>query len=179
MFISDIHGSLSCLSEALLRYEAEKPDKMVLLGDILYHGPRNPIPEGYDPKGVISRLNALKESIIAVRGNCDAEVDQMVLDFPMMSDYQQVLLENRSFYLSHGHLYDNELPKGLGNNTVYVQGHTHIPMIERKQTAIHMNPGSVTLPKNGEPRTYGVYENDTLTIKTMDGEIYLKTELSK
>lgn len=173
MFISDIHGSETCLDAALERYEAEKPNMLVISGDILYHGPRNPIPEGYNPKGVIEKLNPLKDKILAVRGNCDSEVDQMVLEFPVMADFQQMYVDGRSIYVSHGHLYNNEMPGNLKEETIYVQGHTHIPMIQTEGSKTHFNPGSITLPKNNEPKTYGVYEAGNLFVKTMDGKIHL------
>jgi len=177
MFISDIHGSESCLDLVLKQYEEEKPDRLIILGDILYHGPRNPLPLGYNPKGVIPKLNGLKGNIIAVRGNCDAEVDQMVLNFPILSDYEQIHLEDRSFFLSHGHLFNNELPENLPKRTVYIQGHTHIPMIKNVNGSWHLNPGSITLPKEGHPKTYAIFEDGQFFIKEVDGSVYMKEVL--
>lgn len=173
MFISDIHGSETCLAKALESYNEEKPDRLVILGDLLYHGPRNPLPNGYNPKGVIELLNPLKEKIIAVRGNCDSEVDQMVMEFPMMGDYHIVYSENHEFFLTHGHLYNNQPSDLCPKGSVFAQGHTHVPMIEQKGDVLHFNPGSITLPKENHPQTYGIYNQNTLSIKTMDGLNYL------
>lgn len=177
MFISDIHGSVPALKTALDRCKLEEPDYLVISGDILYHGPRNPLPDGYDPKGVIELLNPLKEMIVAVRGNCDSEVDQMVLDFPIMADYQELLVDDLRFFISHGHLFDNDLPDLVSRDGIYVQGHTHIPMLKKIQTKTHFNPGSITLPKNNEPKTYGLYEDHRICIKQMDGSVYLELDL--
>ncbi len=177
MFISDIHGSVTSLDQALDRFKEEKADYLVISGDILYHGPRNPLPDGYEPEAVIQLLNPLKNKIIAVRGNCDSEVDQMVLDFPIMADFQQFFIDGHRFFISHGHLFNNELPDILEEENVYVQGHTHIPMLKKVQTKTHFNPGSITLPKNNEPKTYGLYDDHLLYIKKMDGSIYLKANL--
>jgi putative phosphoesterase len=176
MFISDIHGSSTCLEKALECYEVEKADKLIVLGDILYHGPRNPLPDGYEPKLVIEQLNPLKDQILAVRGNCDSEVDQMVLDFPMRGDYREIMLDSYNFFISHGHLYDNSLPTMLTKGAIYIQGHTHIPMLVNKEGIWHINPGSITLPKEGHPKTYAIYEEKCFTIKTMDGNTYMSVE---
>jgi len=178
MFISDIHGSSQCLEVVLKRYNEEKADKLVILGDVLYHGPRNPIPEGYQPQEVIELLNPLKDQILAVRGNCDSEVDQMVLAFSLMGDFRQVYLDHHDFYLSHGHLYHNELPSTLAKGTIYVQGHSHIPMIKNNGLNWHFNPGSITLPKEGHPPTYGIYEDNALSVKTMDGQVYIREKIN-
>jgi len=177
MFIADIHGSAKYLEKALSRFREEKPERLVILGDILYHGPRNPIPDGYDPEKVIELLNPLKDRLLAVRGNCDSEVDQMVLDFPMSGDYLQLMIEDKEFYLSHGHLYNNELPQTIKEGSIYVQGHTHVPMVKLIKGCWHINPGSVTLPKEGHKRTYGTYENNSFSIKTIDGDEYMNSML--
>ena len=175
MFISDIHGSGPCLEEALLAYKEEKPDKLIILGDILYHGPRNPLPEGYDPKEVIRQLNPLKEAIIAVRGNCDSEVDQMVLDFDIQSDDIRMWLDGIGFFITHGHLYDSQVPIEKIGEDIFIQGHTHIPMIEKTANGIwHINPGSITLPKEGHPKTYAIYEDKKITVKTIKGDCYIE-----
>jgi uncharacterized protein len=178
IFISDIHGSEDYLKKALLGCDIEDSDRIVLLGDILYHGPRNPLPQGYNPKGVIELLNPLKSQIIAVRGNCDSEVDQMVLDFPMRGDYQQLFIDGKSFFLSHGHLTENECPKNLGKNTLYLQGHTHIPLIKKVDSGWHLNPGSISLPKENHPHTFAVYEDGLFTIKTLEYTTYMSMQLS-
>ena len=108
MIISDIHGSLDDLKKVIDIFGEEKMDRMILLGDLLYHGPRNPLPKGYQPKEVAILLNQYKDKIIAVRGNCDAEVDQMVLDFPMRADYSELYIDGHHFFMTHGHLYDED-----------------------------------------------------------------------
>lgn len=175
--LSDIHGSEEFLQTALKAYLIEKPDYLVILGDILYHGPRNPLPSGYNPKGVIELLNPLKDQIIAVRGNCDSEVDQMVLNFPMRGDYQQLLMDNKKIFLSHGHLYDNELPSHLADETIYIQGHSHVPMIKKVGSLWHLNPGSITLPKENHPHTFAVYEDGLFSIRTLDNKTYMSEKL--
>lgn len=162
MIISDIHGSLLFLERALVKYRAGGYDKLVILGDILYHGPRNPLPEGHGPSEVASLLNEMKDEIIAVRGNCDAEVDQMVLDFPMRGDYYQMNIDGQELFFSHGHLFENKVPEFLGQGTIYIQGHTHIPMDEMVNGVRHVNPGSIALPKGGSGYSY---------IEYVDGEI--------
>lgn len=130
--ISDIHGSLYYLKKVMEIFEKENYDKLVILGDELYHGPRNPLPKDYSSKEVIEILNKYKDKIIAVRGNCDSEVDQMVLSYPIMSDYSMIYLGNKRVFLTHGHIYniDNPLPMSEGDILLY--GHFHIPMIEKK-----------------------------------------------
>lgn len=131
--ISDIHGSLYYLKKVMEIFGKENYDKLVILGDELYHGPRNPLPKDYSPKEVIEILNKYKDKIIAVRGNCDSEVDQMVLSYPIMSDYSMIYLGNKRVFLTHGHIYniDNLLPMSEGDILLY--GHFHIPMIEKKR----------------------------------------------
>ena len=173
MLIADIHGSAGSLKELIEIYAREGADRLILLGDLLYHGPRNDLPKDYAPKEVITMLNAMKERILAVRGNCDAEVDQMVLEFPIQSDYLTLCVDQQEFYLSHGHLYNNALPPNLRKGTIYIQGHTHIPMAQQKGEFYHVNPGSIALPKEGHPPTYGIYENKNITVKTFSGDCYI------
>lgn len=171
-FISDIHGSLSFLKKALDCYEQEKADYIVILGDELYHGARNPLPEGYDTKAVTALLNNYADKIIAVRGNCDSEVDQMVLDFPMMSDYSIIFYNERRLFLSHGHIYGHENPPKLSAGDVFLSGHTHVPVAEKKGDIYLINPGSITMPKEGNPNTYGILEGNAFQIKTLDGSVF-------
>jgi len=159
MIISDIHGSLEFLKKALVKYKAGGYDKLIIVGDILYHGPRNPLPEGHGPAEVAVLLNGMKDEIIAVRGNCDAEVDQMVLDFPMRGDYYQMNIEGQEIFISHGHLFDNRIPDFLSKGTIYIQGHTHIPMDKVVNGIRHINPGSIALPKSGSNHAYADYIN--------------------
>lgn len=170
MIVSDIHGSLDDLKKVLAIYEAEKMDKLILLGDLLYHGPRNPLPEGYQPKEVALLLNQYKEKIIAVRGNCDAEVDQMVLDFPMRSDYVEVYMDGHRFFITHGHIYDEEKMPSLNNGDIFMYGHFHKSMACEKDGIILFNPSSISLPKAGE-KSFGVYENHELKILTFENTL--------
>lgn len=173
MFISDIHGSEYWLDKALEIYGQGDFDRLVILGDVLYHGPRNPLPEGYDPKGVLAKLNALSEEIIAIRGNCDSEVDQMVLEFRVLNEEGHLVLEEDQFYLCHGHHLDEEnLPK-LRKGSIICHGHTHIPRIDSVGDYIIFNPGSIALPKNDTPHAYGIYENGSLSVYDIGGEKYL------
>lgn len=176
--ISDIHGSLFCLKKALENYNKEKADYIVILGDALYHGPRNPLPIKYNPKEVAALLNAYKEKIIAVRGNCDSEVDQMMLDYPMMSEYAIILFNNRKLFLTHGHLYNKDKLPNLNDNDILIQGHTHIPVAEKLGNIYLLNPGSITLPKENNPNSYAVLQNDLFEIKDMDGNCISSIKLT-
>ena len=149
LIASDIHGSAYWCRKLLEVYETEKPDKLVLLGDILYHGPRNDLPREYAPKAVISMLSPLAEKILCVRGNCEAEVDQMVLPFPCMAPYSQLLVEDKTFYLTHGH-HENprNLPR-LNPADVFLYGHTHVKEDIQVEGVRCLNPGSVSIPKDG------------------------------
>ncbi len=162
---SDIHGSAVWCKKALERFESEGADKLIILGDVLYHGPRNPLPDGYDPKAVFEMLNALADKIVAVRGNCDSEVDQMVLDFNVSADYAVLYDGERRITLSHGHRAVPPLHEG----DVYITGHTHVPLntIE-KEGYLHLNPGSVSLPKEDSKRGYILYENGEFLFKTLE-----------
>lgn len=177
IIFSDIHGSKKVAKEIKEKIEQEEADFVLLLGDLLYHGPRNPLPEGYDPEGVIEVLNEYKEKIIAVAGNCEAYVDQMVLHFPVLSPYNQLVIDGRRVFMTHGHEYQPEDLKILKKGDVFLQGHTHIPMIEEKENCYHINPGSTTLPKGGSKRSYGIFQNGTFTIKGFDGLVIMEKVL--
>lgn len=171
-FISDIHGSIYYLKRAFENYEKEKAENIVILGDELYHGARNDLPKEYNPKEVTKFLNEYKEKIIAVRGNCDSEVDEMVLDYPMMDTFSTILYEGRRIFLTHGHIYnENNMPK-LSSGDVFIYGHTHIPVAKKIQDIFVINPGSITLPKEGNPHSYGVLEGNTFKIKDLDGNVF-------
>lgn len=169
MFASDIHGSLYYAEKTVEKYKEEKADKLILLGDLLYHGPRNDLPKGYAPKGVISLLNGIKKEILAVRGNCEAEVDQMVLEFPVMAEYMIMYIENRMLFITHGHIFNTLNPPMLKAGDILIHGHTHIQAIEDFGKNIYINPGSVAIPKNGNKNSYMIYENGKFTIKDFDG----------
>lgn len=162
---SDIHGSALYLEKLAERYRLEGADCLVLLGDLLYHGPRNDLPEGYDPKRCIEILNGW-DNILCVRGNCDTEVDQMVLNFPIMAEYAVICVEGRQLYLTHGH---RELPT-FKNKPVVIAGHTHVPKAEDRGAYVYVNPGSISLPKENSPHTYAVIEGRKIVCKTLEGE---------
>lgn len=169
MFASDIHGSAFYCRRMLDALHKEQAERLVLLGDLLYHGPRNDLPKEYAPKEVIALLNQNKDKIYAVRGNCEAEVDQMVLEFPVMADYCILSIEGRTFYATHGHVYNQDHLPPLQENDILIHGHTHVLKAQQKDGYILLNPGSVSIPKEGNPPTYAVLEDNLFTIKTFDG----------
>lgn len=171
MFASDIHGSAYYCREMLQAYRRENAGRLVLLGDILYHGPRNDLPKEYAPKEVIAMLNEMKDEIYAVRGNCEAEVDQMVLDFPVMADYCVMMVGEQCIYASHGHVYHEDNLPPLKPGDAFIHGHTHVLRAERYRDYILLNPGSVSLPKEDNIPTYAVLEDGVFTIKGFTDEI--------
>jgi hypothetical protein len=167
MFASDIHGSEYYAKKMVEAYKEEKAEKLVLLGDLLYHGPRNDLPRDYAPKKVIELLNGIKDELLCVRGNCDGEVDQMVLDFPIMADYAIMYLDGKMVYITHGHIFNDEnLPK-LKKGDILMNGHTHLHAIENRGDYTYLNPGSVSIPKGGNKNSYMIYENGEFTIKEL------------
>lgn len=170
MFASDIHGSAACCKALLERFDEEKPDKLILLGDLLYHGPRNDLPEDYAPKEVIKMLNGIKKDLLCVRGNCEAEVDSMVLEFPVNADYMVMWLGGRMVFCTHGHLYDLENMPNVNEGDIVISGHTHIYRAEQKNGVYYINTGSVSLPKNDNPRTYAVYRDGLFEICELTGK---------
>lgn len=171
MFASDVHGSAYYCRKMLEAFETEKADRLVLLGDLLYHGPRNDLPKEYAPKEVISMLNGMKNKIYAVRGNCEAEVDQMVLEFPVMADYCILAIEGKTFYATHGHVYNTEKLPPMQEGDILIHGHTHVLKAEKMEHYIWLNPGSVSIPKEGNPPTYGILEAGVFSIKDFDGNV--------
>lgn len=169
LFVSDIHGVPETLEKVLNHAGVLNPDRIVLLGDVLYHGPRNGVPGFYDPPQVVNLLNQRKEMIVAVRGNCDAEVDQMLLDFPVMSDFSELICENKRFFLTHGHLWNASNLPPVPVGTVLAHGHTHLPVLETLACGITIfNPGSISLPKGGNPQTFGWYDGEKLSIRLVE-----------
>ena len=157
------------------RVREEQPDRIVLLGDLLYHGPRNPLPEGHNPARVAELLNEQADRIIAVRGNCDAEVDQMVLNFPCMADYAQLVDTQAdgapiTLFFTHGHVFSPESHLALSPQSAFVSGHTHVKTLEQKDEVLYVNPGSLALPKD-DLRGYAVYENGYFALKSLDGVV--------
>ena len=172
LIASDIHGSVKYCRMLLDRYEEEKADRLVLLGDHLYHGPRNDLPEEYDPKQVIGMLNGLQNEIFSVRGNCEAEVDQMVLAFPVLADYALMPLGGRMIFITHGHLFNKKHLPPMKAGDILLHGHTHVPACEQIGPYMYLNPGSVSLPKNGTPHSYMTLEGETFIWKTLEGEMF-------
>lgn len=172
MIASDIHGSAYYCRQMFDAMKKEQPEKLLLLGDLLYHGPRNDLPEKYDPKTVISMLNQYRDMILCVRGNCDAEVDQMVLDFPIQSDSCILFLNGRTFFASHGHIDSENQPPKLHKGDILLNGHTHIPAWREHEDFLYLNPGSVSIPKEGSPHSYMILDDQTLYWKELNGSTY-------
>ena len=166
---SDIHGSEYYCKQMLEAYDKEGADRMLLLGDILYHGPRNDLPKDYAPKQVIALLNERKQDIVCVRGNCDTEVDQMVLEFPVLSDYCVVDLGKQLVYATHGHVYGEQNPPPLHRGDILLCGHTHVPKCAEHGGFIYMNPGSVSIPKEDSHHGYMIYQDGIFVWKDFDG----------
>lgn len=167
LIASDIHGSAYWCRKLMELAEKEQPDKLVLLGDLLYHGPRNDLPKDYAPKQVIPMLSAWKDRIIAVRGNCEAEVDQMVLPFPCMSDFAQLLVEGKTLYLTHGHHHNPDNLPPLPEGSIFLSGHTHVKLDEVRSGIRCLNPGSVSIPKDGSHSCL-IYENNSFSFQFLE-----------
>lgn len=167
LIASDIHGSAEYCQQLTQAIERENADKVLLLGDILYHGPRNNLPAGYAPKDVAAMLNSIKSKLICVRGNCDTEVDQMMLDFPVLSDSALLYIDGVTIYATHGH---HEFP-ALQQGDVVLSGHTHVPVDYVKDGVRYLNPGSVSIPKEDSWHGYLILENGTFTFKNLLGEV--------
>ena len=178
MIASDIHGSALYCGQLLEAFRREGADRLLLLGDILYHGPRNDLPEGYAPKTVIEQLNGEKDRLFCVRGNCDTEVDQMVLQFPILADYCLLTAGSRMIYVTHGHNYNREKLPPVQPGDVLLHGHTHIPTWEPfGQDNLCLNPGSVSIPKAGSPRSYMLLEGNEVCWKELTGGEYHRLTL--
>ncbi len=166
-FASDIHGSAYYARSLKEKYIEEKADKLVLLGDLLYHGPRNDLPKEYNPKEVIEILNSIKNEILCVRGNCDTEVDQMVLEFPILADYAIMYLDDKMLYITHGHHHNPQNPPMLKKGDYLMNGHTHLSAIQDCGEFVYLNPGSVSIPKEGTGHSYMIYENGKFELKSL------------
>lgn len=177
MFASDIHGSAHYCRELLKRYEDSGAERLILLGDLLYHGPRNDLPEEYAPKEVIAMLNSHKDHLYAVRGNCEAEVDQMVLEFPVMADYGVFVLNGLTFYATHGHVYHEDNLPPMIEGDILIHGHTHLLKAECVHNHMIINPGSTSIPKGGNPPTYGMLEGQVFRIYDFAGAIIKEVTL--
>lgn len=176
-FMSDIHGSLKYAKLGVEAFIEEKADYMIILGDALYHGPRNPLPEDYNPKEVANLLNKYAEKIIAVRGNCDAEVDQMLLNYPCMMDYNVILIDNRRIFVTHGHIYNESNLPNVSKGDIIIYGHTHIPVAKIKNGIFILNPGSIAYPKENNPHSYGVIYEDKFYIKNLKREVIKEIDI--
>ena len=169
MIASDLHGSAYYCRKMLEAFEREGADRLFLLGDLLYHGPRNDLPREYAPKEVIPLLNGKKEKLLCVRGNCDAEVDQMVLEFPVLADYAVLLVGQRLIYATHGHIYHVKNLPPLAPGDVLLHGHTHVPAwTEFGQGNLYLNPGSVSIPKENSPHSYMTLAGNTMQWKELE-----------
>lgn len=179
MIASDLHGSNYWCTRMLECYEKEAPERLIFLGDILYHGPRNDLPQEYAPKRVIAQLSPLQDKILCVRGNCDCEVDQMVLPFPVLADYGFLLLNGRAVYLTHGHVINKAHPLPFAKGDILLHGHTHVPACEDCGDFTYLNPGSVSIPKENSPHSYMVYEDGLFSWKNIEtGETYRTFSIS-
>ncbi len=172
MIASDIHGSAHWCALLKARFEAEKPQKLLLLGDLLYHGARNALPDGYSTLETAKILNSMKEHILCVRGNCDSEVDALVLEFPVAADYAVLPAAGRTLVLTHGHKAYGVLADG----DVLVNGHFHVPAFERRAGYVYVNCGSVSIPKENSPHSYLMLEDGTLTWKNVETGVPFRTE---
>jgi len=169
MIASDLHGSAYYCRKMLEAFEREGADRLFLLGDLLYHGPRNDLPREYAPKEVIPLLNGKREKLLCVRGNCDAEVDQMVLEFPVLADYAVLPVGQRLIYATHGHIYHVKNLPPLAPGDVLLHGHTHVPAwTEFGQGNLYLNPGSVSIPKENSPHSYMTLEENTMQWKELE-----------
>ncbi len=176
LIVSDIHGSLPALQQVLHFYHAHYCDMLCLLGDILNYGPRNSLPEGLNPKAIADSLNAMSERIIAVRGNCESEVDQMLLQFPVMTDYAIIVDNGRKLFLTHGHRYnDQQLPWAQCDALFF--GHTHLWKLECKEGLAVCNTGSPTFPKGGNQPTFAEYADGVITVYNLKGEVLRQLSL--
>ncbi len=178
LIASDIHGSEYYAEKLFSAYKAEKADRMILLGDILYHGPRNDLPKGYLPARVASILNSLKNEIFAVKGNCDSEVDQMVLEFPIMAEYMLMEYNSHIIFVTHGHKFNLDNLPPLKAGDVILHGHTHETVCKESDRITYINPGSVSIPKNNTNHSYIIFEDGIFTWKTIEGEEFMKFDMN-
>ncbi len=178
LIASDIHGSADCCRKLLERFEEEKADRLLLLGDLLYHGPKNALPDGYETMEVSKQLNALKEKILCVRGNCDAEVDREVLAFSL-EEISTVFVSGGSLICAtHGHVYDEHRRPPIRDLDVLLTGHTHVPALHDYGNFVYINPGSVSIPKGGSSRSYMTLEKGLFVWKTLEGGEYRRFQLT-
>ena len=179
LIAADIHGSARWCRAVLSRFEEERADRLLLLGDVLYHGPRNDLPEAYAPKEVIAMLNGRAADILCVRGNCDTEVDQMVLSFPVMAEYALLETAGRLVFVTHGHIWRKDHLPPLHPGDILLHGHTHIPACEPLPEGIrYLNPGSAAIPKENTPHSCMTLEGDTFRWLDLQGGVYREWRIS-
>lgn len=176
LIASDIHGSAHYCRQLMEAYEKEKAERLLLLGDILYHGPRNDLPREYDPRAVIALLNGRKQDILCVRGNCDTEVDQMVLQFPIMAEYCILCAGKRMIFAAHGHHFNEESLPPLHEGDILLHGHTHVPECVEHESYVYMNPGSVSIPKQDSWHGYMTLEDTHFLWKDLEGRVRMAYE---
>lgn len=174
MIASDLHGSLYYCRKMQDIYTQENAEKLILLGDLLYHGPRNDLPLEYNPKGVIEILNSMKNEILCVRGNCDCDVDQMVLEFPVLAEYMTMFYNGYMIFATHGHKFNNDNLPPMKKGDVLLNGHTHIYAMKDMGEYTYINAGSLSIPKNGNTSTYIILEDGVWYLKDLDGNIIQK-----
>ncbi len=178
LIASDLHGAATAVKKLLAAFDVSGAERLVLLGDILYHGPRNDLPDGYAPREVIALLSPYADKILCVRGNCDAEVDQMVLPFPIMAETEMLSVDGRAWFLAHGHRgganpTEDDLPT-LPRGSVCLTGHTHVPTCAwDKNGVLRLNPGSVSIPKGGFPATYALCEDGRFSVLDLSGNVVM------
>ncbi len=177
MIASDIHGSAKWCERMLELWRAERPERLILLGDLLYHGPRNDLPEDYAPRRVSAMLNALAPRLLCVRGNCEAEVDQMVLTFPVLADYAVLFVDGHALYATHGHVYNGDNPPPMQPGDLLLFGHTHVPLCRRHEAFTCLNPGSVSIPKDNTPHSCCVLEDGVMTWMDLEGGAFDRQRL--
>ena len=178
MFASDLHGSAYYCRRLIEAYRKSGADRLILLGDLLYHGPRNDLPRDYAPREVAAMLNEYKTSICAVRGNCDAEVDQMVLEFPALADYALLALNGLNFFATHGDVFNQENMPPIRPGDILIHGHTHLLKAEKHGEHYILNPGSASIPKGGNPATYALLEDTTFRILDFDDNVVKEAVLA-
>ncbi len=171
MFISDIHGSVVYAEKAIEKFEREGYDKLVILGDILYYDSYYALSQEFSTKKVATLLNKHKDNIIAIRGNCDKEAHQSLLEFEMMDDYKEIMLIDRKIFITHGHLYNREQMPRLNKGDLFVHGHFHVAMTEVLGDVYYLNPGSVSLPRNNSRNSYGVLEDGIFSVWDFEGNL--------
>ena len=169
---SDLHGSSYYCEKLIRAIKKEAPDQVLLLGDLLYHGPRNDLPRDYAPKKVIEMLNAVSKDLLCVRGNCEAEVDQMVLSFPVLADYAWLSINGLRIFATHGHHHSEQNPPPFKKGDILLCGHTHIPAWNQHEDFYYLNPGSLSIPKEQSCHSYMILEGQTFSWKDLEGGIY-------